>query len=84
MKERTFQVILALGLGDGEESFLGDRDAAELLHAGLAFFLLVQEFQVTSKVPSMELGVHVLTVGLDGFAGDNLATNGDLNRDFKR
>src|SRR5262245_60298052 len=49
----------SLHLEEGEERLLGDVDAAHLLHALLAFLLLLEELPLARDVAAVALGEHV-------------------------
>ena len=53
-------------------------------HLGLAFFLLVQEFALTGRIAAVAFCRDVLAHGAHGFAGDDLAADGGLDRDHKQ
>lgn len=67
----------------GEEGFLRDFYGANLLHALLAFFLLLEEFALSGDVAAVAFCGHVLAHGLDGLAGDNFRSYGCLNSDVE-
>ena len=70
-------------LEDGEEGFLGDFDVADLLHALLAFLLLLEELALAADVASVALGGDILAYLLDGLAGDDLPSDGCLDGDVE-
>ena len=70
-------------LQNGQESLLGDIDAADALHAFFAFFLFFQELAFARNVAAVAFGDHVLADGGDGFAGDNFRADRSLDRDFE-
>src|SRR5258708_8129719 len=53
-------LLLGFGLQDGEERLLRDLDAAHLLHALLARFLLLEELPLARHVAAVALPEHVL------------------------
>ena len=67
----------------GQERFLGNVDRPHILHALLAFFLLFQQLAFPRDVAAVALGGHVLPHGFDGFTGNDLPTDGRLQRDFE-
>ncbi len=56
---------------------------ADALHALLAFLLLLEDLHFSGDVAAVELGGDILAVGLDRLAGDDLAADGDLQRDLE-
>ena len=62
---------------------MGNVDRPHIFHALLAFFLLFKQLAFPSDVSAVALGGHVLSHGFDGFTGNDLSTNGRLQRDFK-
>src|SRR5579864_7905181 len=70
-------------LQHGQEGLLGDIDAANTLHAFLAFFLLFEQLTLARDVAPVALGQNVLTHGGDGFAGDHLGPDRRLDCDLK-
>ena len=68
---------------DGEEGFLGNVHLADALHAALAFFLFFEKFAFAGNVAAVAFGENVFADGGDGFARDDAAANGGLNRHFK-
>ena len=67
----------------GEKGFLGQGDPAHHFHSFFAFFLFFEQFSVAGHVAAMKFGLDVFAVGLDVLAGDDFATDGDLNGDLK-
>src|SRR5580698_9046141 len=65
----------------GDERFLRDVHLAELAHLFLALFLLVEELALAGDVAAVAFRGHVLAQRADGFARDDLAADGGLNRD---
>src|SRR5437660_623361 len=65
------------------EGFLWDFHGADGLHALLALLLLVEELALAGDVAAVALGGDVLSEGLDGLAGDDLAADGGLHRNFE-
>src|SRR5688572_14418678 len=63
-----------------QEGFLGYLHAADLLHAALALFLLLEELAFTGYVATVALGGNVLAVSADGLAGDHALAHGGLDR----
>ena len=63
-----------------QERFLGNRHRADGLHPLLAGFLLLEQFSLSADIAAVAFGGHVLAMGLDGFTGDDLATDGGLQR----
>ena len=66
-----------------DEGFLRDLHLAELAHPLLALFLLVEELALAGDVAAIAFGGDVLAQGRDGFAGDDLAADGGLDRDLE-
>ena len=62
---------------------LRDVDLAELAHALLALFLLVEEFAFARDVAAVAFGRDVLAQRRNGLAGDDLAADGGLDRDLE-
>lgn len=58
---------------------MGDFDGADLLHALLAFLLLLEELALTRDVAAVALGCHVLAHGLDGLPGYDFGSDGRLD-----
>src|SRR5689334_22519159 len=58
-------------LEDRQERLLGHLDAADLLHALLAFLLALEQLALAADVAAVALGRDVLAVGLDRLAGDD-------------
>ena len=75
---------LVLGGADScQKRFLGEGDLAHHLHLGFAFFLFLEEFSISGHVAAVELGLDVFSIGFDILAGDDLAADGDLNRNLE-
>jgi len=70
-------------LQGADEGFLRDVDAADRLHPLLAFLLLLEQLVLSRDVAAVELGGHILAIGLHRAAGDDLAANGSLDRYFE-
>ena len=68
---------------DREEGFLRDIDAADPLHALLAFFLFFQELAFPADVAAVALRQNVLAHRVYGLSGDDLGADGGLDGDFK-
>src|SRR5512139_2291194 len=71
--------FLAADLQHREEGLLRDLDLAELLHALLAFFLLLEQLALARDVAAVALGEHVLAQRLDGRAGDHVRADRGLD-----
>src|SRR5262245_39902965 len=56
--------IAILALQHRQERLLGDFDSADLLHALLAFLLLLEKLALAGDVAAVALGGHVLAHGL--------------------
>ena len=83
-KDRESLLFFVAGdFQDGEEGFLGDVDLADALHAVFAFFLFFKEFAFAGNVSAIAFGEHIFANGGDGFAGDDPAADGGLDRHFK-
>src|SRR3546814_954119 len=67
-----------------DEGFLRDLDAAILAHPLLAFLLLFQKLLLAADVAAIAFGGHVLTKGGYGFARDDPAADGRLNRNLEQ
>src|SRR5215208_1708998 len=67
-------------LENGQERLLRNLDGADLLHALLPLFLLLEELALARDVPAVALGEHVLPEGGDGLPGDDLVADGGLDR----
>ena len=67
----------------GEESFLRDIHAADALHALFAFFLAFEELAFARDVAAVAFGENIFAQSADGFACDDAAADGGLNRDFE-
>ena len=79
----NFSGLLLSDLEHGEERFLRDLDLADVLHALLAFFLLLEQLLLARDVAAITLGEHVLAQRLDGRAGDDMAADGRLHGDLE-
>src|SRR5215203_848987 len=66
-----------------EESFLGYLDAADLLHAAFALFLLFEELALAGDVAAVALGRYVLAIGAYGLAGDDAFAHSGLYGDLE-
>ena len=75
--------LIAIELQHGEEGFLRHLHVANLLHAFLTAFLLLQQLTLTAHVTAIALRCHVLTHLLHGFSGDDLAADGCLDGDVE-
>ena len=56
---------------------------AQTPHLLFALFLLFQQLLLTGDIAAIALGQHVLSHGLDGLTGDDLAADGSLDGDLK-
>ncbi|PRD36405.1 UNVERIFIED_CONTAM: hypothetical protein NCL1_08904 [Trichonephila clavipes] len=74
---------LLVDLEHGQEGILRDFHAADLLHALLAFLLLLQQLLLARHVAAVALGEHVLAHGLDGLTRDDLRTDRGLDGDVE-
>ena len=54
-----------------------------MAHAFFTFFLLIKEFSFPGGIAAIAFGRHVFAHGRNGFARNDLAANGRLNRNFK-
>src|SRR6266851_1812521 len=70
-------------LQHGKERFLRDLHLPDLLHALLAFLLLLEELALAGDVAAVALGEHVLAHRLDRFPRDDAAADRGLNRHFE-
>ena len=75
--------LVFVQLQNGHEGFAGHGNGTEGTHPLLAFLLLLQQLLLTGDVAAVALGQHVLTDGLDGLTGDDLAADGCLDGDLK-
>src|SRR4051812_31018987 len=66
-----------------KEGFLRNFDTADLLHALLALFLLLEELAFTRDVAAVTLRRDVLADRLDRFARDDAAADRCLQCDFE-
>src|SRR6185437_16560121 len=69
---------------DGHEGFLGDIDAADALHALLAFFLLLEQLAFAGDVAAVAFGGDVFADRFDGFASDDLSADRGLQGNLKQ
>lgn len=56
---------------------------SDLAHTFLTFFLFLEEFAFTGDVTTVTLGCNVLADSLDCLTGDDLRSDGCLDRDVK-
>src|SRR6056297_7679 len=75
--------LFAVGPEDGEESFLRYFHVTDALHPALAFLLLLQQLALARHVAAVTLRGHVLAVGLDRRAGDDVGSDRGLDRDVE-
>src|SRR5229473_1908775 len=73
-------LIVRSHLEHREERFLRDFDAADALHALLAFLLLFEQLALAGDVAAIAFREHVLAHRLHGLAGDDAAANRRLYR----
>src|SRR4029453_5766154 len=66
-----------------EERLLRHLDAAYLLHTLLALLLLLEELPLAGDVTAVALCENVLSLRLDGFAGDHARADGGLDRNVE-
>src|SRR5918993_444404 len=64
----------------GQEGFLGYLHVADLLHAALALFLLLEELAFAGYVTTVAFGGNVFAVSAYGLAGDHTLAHGGLHR----
>ena len=76
-------VLLDRALEDGDERRLRDVHVAELLHAGLAALLLLQDLHLARHVAAVELRENVLAERTDVLARDDLAPDRSLHRNLE-
>src|SRR3954453_21220820 len=76
----TPAVAVGPDLEHRQERLLRHLDPADLLHALLAFLLLLEQLALTCDVTAVALGDHVLAHRLDGLAGDDLRADRRLDR----
>ncbi len=67
----------------GEESLLRHFYRADLLHALLAFLLLLEKFTLTRDIAAITFCGHILAHSLDGLAGYDFGTDSCLDGDIK-
>src|SRR6188768_3202459 len=67
---------------DGEKRFLGDLDAPHLLHALLAFLLLLEKLALAADVAAVTLGGDVLAHRAHSLAGDDAGAERGLDGDL--
>src|SRR5512138_270968 len=70
-------------LEHGEERLLGNLHPADLLHASLPLFLLLEQLPLAGDVAAVALRGDVLAHRLDGLAGDHLRTDRRLDGDLE-
>src|SRR5581483_3246912 len=75
--------LLALDAEHGEEGFLRDLHRADLLHALLAFLLLLQQLALARDVAAIAFGQHILAQRFHRGAGDDLGADGRLDGDVE-
>src|SRR6185369_1667689 len=75
---------LLIHFEDGEKRFLRDLDPSHLLHALLAFLLLLEQLAFARDVAAITLRNHVLAERLDRLTRDHLVSNRSLNRNLKQ
>src|SRR5690606_13093154 len=71
--------LLVVHLEDRQEGFLRDLDPADLLHALLAFLLLLEALLLARAVATIALGQDVLAERLDRGPGDDLGADRGLD-----
>lgn len=71
--------VLSIQLQYSQECLLRNFDVANLLHSFLPSFLFFQQLALTTNVTTVTFGGHILSDTFDGFAGDNLGSDGSLN-----
>ena len=76
-------LVCLVELEHGKEGFLRHLHIAYLLHALLAFLLLLEQFSLTAHVSTVTFGGNVLANLLHGLAGNDLGTDGRLDSDIK-
>src|ERR1044072_553352 len=67
-----------------EKRFLGNLDAADFLHALLAFLLLLEQLPLARDVTAVAFGDYVLAHRLHRFARDYFGADGRLDGHFKK
>src|SRR5215207_4907306 len=70
-RRRLSYALLGSDLQHGEKCFLRNFDAADALHALLAFLLLLEQLALARDVAAVALGEHVLAQRLDRLARDD-------------
>ena len=76
--------LLFVQLENCHKGFGGQLHSTQGTHFLLAFLLLLQQLLLSGDVAAVALGQHVLSHGLDGLPGDDLAADGCLDRDLKQ
>src|SRR5688572_17935618 len=76
---RLSAIITRLSFEHLDEGFLRDLNAAEGFHAFLTFFLFFEQLALTGDVAAVAFRSDVFAHGADGFARDDLATDGGLD-----
>src|SRR5574344_1265547 len=71
--------IYSVDLQDGHERFLRHLDAADRLHALLAFLLFLQQLALTGDITAIALGQYILAAGPDILTGNDLGPDGCLD-----
>src|SRR5690606_5136059 len=71
-------LLLVFDLQDGQEGFLRDLDAADLLHALLAGLLFFEQFFLAGVVAAITFGMFVLAQRLDVFEHNDLVGDSRL------
>src|SRR5690606_10821527 len=83
---RPTDFFTSLSLSDlehGEESLLRDLDAANALHALLAFLLLLEQLALSRDVAAVALGEHVLAQRANALARHHAAADRGLDGDLE-
>jgi hypothetical protein len=70
-------------LQNRKKCLLRDIDPPDPLHPALAFLLLFKQLTFAGDVASVALGQDIFPDGRNGFAGNNLCSNGRLNGHLK-
>src|SRR5690606_12623386 len=79
-KFMRFPSLAFVGAQHGEEGLLRNFHVAHLLHALLAFLLLLEQLLLARDVAAIALGEHVFAQRLDRLARDDVRTDRRLHR----
>jgi hypothetical protein len=74
---------LAVHFQCADKGLLRNIHTTELAHLLLTRLLLIQQLAFARGVAAVAFGRHVFAQGRQGFAGDDFAADGRLDRDFE-